>query len=112
VYLPNLSRYKGVWLFALFDLPVVTTEDKRRYVHFRNLLIKEGFDMLQYSVYARYFPNEEACTPKKKRIRKAIPPSGHVRLLTVTDRQFEKMENYVGKKPKSSEPPPDQMALF
>jgi len=60
-----------MWLFALFDLPVVTKEDRRRYTVFRNELIKQGFNMLLYSVYARYCPTEEAREVHRKRIRAA-----------------------------------------
>jgi CRISPR-associated protein Cas2 len=37
-----------MWLFAMFDLPVKSKEDKRRYVKFRRILIYEGFTMLQF----------------------------------------------------------------
>jgi CRISPR-associated protein Cas2 len=46
-----LSEYKGMWLMVLFDLPVVSKEEKKNYVRFRNALIQDGFTMLQYSVY-------------------------------------------------------------
>jgi len=108
----ELSEYRGMWLFALFDLPVVTKEDRRRYTVFRNELIKQGFNMLQFSVYARYCPSEEASEIHRKRVRAALPPAGCVRLLGVTDRQFAKMESYVGKKAAPAEKPPDQMMLF
>lgn len=101
-----------MWLFALFDLPVKTKEDKRRYVRFREALLKDGFTMMQYSVYARYCPSEEASKVHRKRVRQALPAKGHVRLLTVTDVQFGKMENYVGRNRETTEEPPDQMLLL
>ncbi len=90
----ELSEYRGVWLFAMFDLPVVDKDDRRRYTQFRNLLLKQGFQMLQFSVYARYFPSEEAGQVHKKRIKKGLPPAGEVRLIMITDKQFGKMETY------------------
>ena len=107
-----LSEYRGVWLFVLFDLPVLSKDEKRHYVQFRNALIQDGFTMLQYSVYARYCTSEEAGTVHRKRVRKALPPKGHVRLLSVTDKQFSKMENFVGKTKGNTEEPPDQLILF
>jgi len=107
-----LSEYKGVWLFALFDLPVVSAEDRKRYTQFRKALLKDGFDMMQYSVYARYCPSEEASKVHRKRVRKALPPEGHVRLLMVTDKQYGKMEVFYGKKKKAAEDPPDQLMLL
>lgn len=108
----ELSEYKGMWLFAMFDLPVTTPQARRNYTRFRNALLKEGFDMLQFSVYARYFPNEEASEAHRKRVRKAVPSGGQVRLLAVTDKQFGKMEVYTGKKLHPPEEPPSQLMLF
>ncbi len=108
----ELSEYRGVWLFTMFDLPVVSDEDRRRYTKFRNELLKEGFSMMQFSVYARYYPDEESSQAHRARIRKAIPPGGHVRLLAVTDRQFGKMEVFYGKKQQPTEEPPPQLLLF
>jgi len=106
------SGYKGMWLFALFDLPTETKDDKRQYVRFRNGLLKLGFLMLQYSVYARYYQSEEACKTHRKRVKSSLPPRGYVRLLAVTDKQYEKMECFIGKKRHDTEEPPPQMMLF
>ena len=108
----SLSGYKGVWLFAMFDLPVKTPPDRRNYTRFRKALLKEGFCKLQFSVYARYFGSEEASCVHRRRISGQLPPEGYVRLLTVTDRQFAKMENFHGKKKEDTEDPPEQLLLF
>lgn len=101
-----------MWLFALFDLPVTTQAARRRYAKFRKFLLSEGFTMLQYSVYARYCATEDVGKAHRSRVRSAIPPEGQVRLLTVTDRQFGKMEVYFGKKRTPTEDPPAQLMLF
>ena len=101
-----------MWLFALFDLPVVTKENRREYTQFRKILLREGFVMLQYSVYARHGASEESIDAVRGRVRHAIPPHGQVRLLPVTDHQFGKMEVYFGKKRERAEPPPVQYQLF
>jgi CRISPR-associated protein Cas2 len=101
-----------MWLFALFDLPVVTAQDRNRYTNFRKALLRQGFSMLQFSVYARYCGNEERSDIYRKRIREALPPSGEVRLLAVTDHQFGKMEVFTGKKRSKTEQPPQQLMLF
>ena len=108
----TFSEYRGMWLFTMFDLPVVTPKARKRYAEFRKTLIREGFSMLQYSVYARYFPSEEASIPHRNVVRAAIPPDGYVRLLLVTDRQFGKMESFVGEIPNAVEQPPSQLQLF
>lgn len=101
-----------MWLFALFDLPVDTKEHRREYAQFRKALIRLGFVMLQYSVYARHGTSEDYLDPIRSRVRAALPPHGQVRLLAVTDHQFGKMEVYVGKKRKPAEDPPAQLMLF
>ena len=107
-----LSEYQGMWLFALFDLPVTSKEHKKHYVEFRRILIKQGFMMMQYSVYARYCASEEYGGILKKKLKAGLPPDGEVRLLMVTDRQFGKMECFSGKKSYKPEGAPEQMMLF
>ncbi len=109
---PALSGYKAVWLFAMFDLPVTTRAARRQYTQFRKTLLVEGFSMLQFSVYARYCPSEESAETHRKRVQGALPPSGQVRLLSVTDRQFETMQVFHGKKRTPTEQPPAQLMLF
>lgn len=101
-----------MWLVAMFDLPVSTQEARREYTLFRDFLLQEGFTMLQFSVYARYCGSEDKSRAFRRRIQRALPPDGEVRLLAITDRQFGKMEIYAGKKRRRAEKPPDQMLLF
>ena len=108
----NLSEYRGMWLFAMFDLPVQSKEDRHQYTVFRKELRKLGFSMMQFSVHARYFPTEEASASYRKRVRAALPPDGQVRLLVITDKQFGKMEVFMGKKRTSAEEKPEQMLLL
>lgn len=114
--MPRTSRafsgYRQMWLFALFDLPVTTKGARKEYSSFRKALLKEGFTMLQFSVYARYCDSEEASEVFRRRIRKAMPPEGQVRVVSVTDRQFGKMETFIGKKRAANEEPPPQLLLF
>lgn len=107
-----LSGYRGMWIFAMFDLPVKTKKERTKSTQFRNLLLKEGFSMIQYSVYARYCASEESAKAFRERLRRKIPSSGHVRLLVITDRQFGKMDVFYGKTATKAESPPSQLTLF
>ena len=83
-------------VLVFFDLPTLTLEDQRVYRKFRKALIKNGFLMLQESVYCRML-----LTPSSERavmdvIRKNKPPSGIVQVLTVTEKQFSHMEYVTG----------------
>ena len=101
-----------MWLFAMFDLPVDNREARREYTRFRKALLAHGFSMLQFSVYARFCPSEEAASAYRRRVRRALPPKGQVRVLAITDHQFGKMEVYLGKTRGQTEKTPDQLLLF
>ena len=108
----NLSEYRGMWLFALFDLPVDSKDRRRAYARFRRKLLEDGFMMLQFSVYARYCVSEEASDVHRQKVKEAVPDEGQVRLLAVTDRQFGKMEVICGKKRVEPEKRPVQLDFF
>jgi len=108
----DLSGYKCMWLFVAFDLPVSTKEARREYRRFRNSLLDKGFTQIQYSVYARFFGSEQRALPYKNAVRVSVPPDGRVRMFTLTDTQFAKMESYYGKKQEPVEKKPQQMLLF
>jgi CRISPR-associated protein Cas2 len=107
-----VSEYRAVWLFAMFDLPVDDKEARRDYTQFRKALLKHGFSMLQYSVYARCFESEESSGAYRKHVQAAVPPGGQVRVMAVTDHQFGKMDVFMGRKRVEAEKPPKQLVLF
>lgn len=106
------SGYQIMWVIAMFDLPVKTALDRKTATQFRNMLLDEGFFMLQYSIYGRPCASEATAQVHRTAIRKALPVHGQVRILTITDRQFGKMENYVGLLPQKSEKNNEQLFLF
>lgn len=101
-----------VWLFVLFDLPVVTDAERKRYVRFRRGLLSRGFSMLQWSVYARAYVNLAASGSHARAIAAHVPEGGRVRLLVVTDRQFERMVVCEGESRQAPERPLAQLLLF
>ena len=101
-----------MWLFAMFDLPVDKPALRREYAQFRASLLKQGFTMLQYSVYVHYVASEDGEEALRRKVHAALPSHGQIRIVSITDRQFEKMEVYVGKKRKPAEDPPMQLMLF
>jgi len=97
---------------VMFDLPVVTKEEKREYTHFRKYLLREGFLQLQFSVYAKFFSSRENAQKYFNYIKTAVPPGGRVRLLMVTDKQFGDMVSLYGKNIEEVEKKPEQLLLF
>lgn len=87
---------KYMRLIVFFDLPVKTKSERRCATQFRNFLIKDGYYMIQYSVYCRVCNGYDAVDKHKARLSAYVPDNGSVRLLTVTERQYEKMEILLG----------------
>lgn len=83
-------------VLIFFDLPVVSEKDRREYRKFRKYLIKNGFLMLQESVYCKLAQNSTVGDAICENIRKNKPPSGLVQLLKVTEKQYAKMDFIVG----------------
>ena len=83
-------------VLCMFDLPMDTGEEQRNYRQFRKELIKEGFVMMQYSIYVRVCPSREYANRLETRVRKIVPPSGNVRLLCITEKQYSDMKLLVG----------------
>lgn len=108
----ELSAYRFMWVLTLFDLPVDTKAARRQYAIFRKYLLKDGFTRLQYSVYVRHCASEENAAVHIQRVEMSVPPDGEVRILTITDKQFERMRIFWGKKRKSVPPPPQQLEFF
>lgn len=108
----HLSGYRIVWLMVLFDLPVMTPEERKAATGFRNYLLDEGFQMAQFSVYLRCTPSKEAASAYVRRIESAVPGDGKVDILQFTDRQYENIICFRGKIRDSAPKKPAQLLLF
>ncbi len=67
---------------------------------------------LQYSVYARYCATDEILQVHVRRVTNAIPSDGQIRILSFTDKQFERMMVFYGRSLTTPEPPPMQISMF
>lgn len=83
-------------VLVMFDLPVGTGEQRREYARFRKFLVKSGFLMMQESVYCKLALNGTAVTAIVENVRKNKPREGLVQLLSITEKQYEKMEFIIG----------------
>lgn len=88
--------YRFMRIIVFFDLPTETAADRREYRTFRNLLIKNGFVMMQESVYCRMVLNGSVQKSVFDVIRKNKPKKGIVQILTVTEKQFASMAYITG----------------
>ena len=93
------TRVRYMRLLVFFDLPVETAKQRKEYRQFRKYLIKEGYLMLQESVYAKLVVNDANASTAIARMRKHRPPAGLVQVLKVTERQYETMVCITGDRP-------------
>ena len=83
-------------VLVFFDLPVITEENKRAYRKFRKFLLKNGFLMLQESVYCKLALNSTAVRTIVDNVHKNKPEEGLIQLLSVTEKQYAKMDIIIG----------------
>lgn len=83
-------------VMVFFDLPTLTAANRRDCAQFRKYLIKSGFLMLQESVYCKLALNSTVMEAVVQGIRRNKPPEGLVQILTLTEKQFSKMEMITG----------------
>ncbi len=88
--------YRFMRVIVFFDLPTESRKERRDYTRFRKHLIKNGFVMMQESVYTKLALNQNAASEICESVRKNKPRSGLVQILTVTEKQFSKIEIVVG----------------
>lgn len=83
-------------VIVFFDLPVQTVEQRREYTQFHKNLIKNGFIMMQESVYCKLALNMSAASAIMENVRRNKPPEGLVQMLVITEKQYARIEYVVG----------------
>ncbi len=101
-----------MWVVVMFDLPMDTPPARRAYARFRKKLLEDGFVRMQYSVYLRHCASRENADVHIQRVEASVPDDGEFRALTITDKQYERMHVFWGKRRKPPENPPRQLELF
>ncbi len=101
-----------MWMLVMFDLPVDTKPARRAATKFREHLLDLGFEMSQFSVYARFCNGREQFETYIRKIESGLPETGEVHVLHFTDRQYEKIIRFSGRKRDAPRPKPGQLALF
>ena len=108
----RFSEYRIMWLFVFFDLPTETKRERKAASDFRKSLTGDGFTMLQYSAYVRHCASRENAEVHKRRVKAALPKSGQVGMLCITDKQFGEMDLFIGQEEKEPNAPGQQLELF
>jgi CRISPR-associated protein Cas2 len=108
----RLNQYRSMWVLVFFDLPTETKKERKAASGFRKSLLKDGFNMFQFSIYLRFCPSRENAQVHIKRTKFNLPKNGHVGILSITDKQFGMMELFIGKKEVENEAPSQQLEMF
>ena len=103
----DVEKFKMGWLVVAFDLPVGTKAQRKAAAAFRDFLLDDGFQMIQFSVYARPCVSFARQDTHLERVKKTIPSEGKVRAFFVTRSQWEKAFIIYGSPAK--EVPPEEM---
>ncbi len=107
-----ISSYRIMWLFVFFDLPVKNKKQRRDATLFRKNLEKDGFSRFQYSTYLRHCPSKESLQVHIQRVKKIIPNSGKISLMSVTDKQYSNIINFSGRDREPLLETPRQLEFF
>lgn len=83
-------------MIVFFDLPVKTKNERKEATKFRNFLIKNGFYMIQFSVYVKTCKGYDSVETHKNRIRSNLPKNGCIRLMIITEKQYQQIDILLG----------------
>lgn len=96
----------------MFDLPVITEKDRKIATKFRKFLLDDGFIMMQFSVYSRICKNNDDLNKHINRLKINTPKTGNVRLIQITESQYNNMVMFAGKKEIEEEISIDNLIVF
>jgi CRISPR-associated protein Cas2 len=91
------SSYKMGWILVMFDLPVMIDTERKAATKFRKFLLDDGYMMINYSVYARPCLDWQQMRKHVRRLEPAVPRSGNVRTIFLTDKQWKDALVIIGK---------------
>lgn len=83
-------------IIVMFDLPVVTEKERKVATKFRKFLLDDGYIMMQFSVYSRICKNNDDLEKHITRLRSNAPITGNIRLIQVTEKQYNNMIMFSG----------------
>lgn len=109
---PPLSGYRLMWMMVLFDLPVDDASRRKAATDFRNFLLDLGFSRTQFSVYMKYCSGKDQVKALTNKIAMAVPQYGDVKILSITDKQYENVVSFSGRRREAPRKNPGQLALF
>lgn len=104
--------YKYMRLIVMFDLPTLTERDRKTAAKFRKFLLDDGYIMIQFSVYSRICKNSDDVSKHENRLKVRVPSNGNVRMIQVTESQYNSMIVFYNSKKTEEEIGIDPMIVF
>lgn len=108
----RLNAYRIMWVIVMYDLPTETARERKAAARFRKDIMGDGFTMFQFSMYVRHCNSRENADVHIARVKRLLPPHGHVGIMCITDKQFGQIELFIGRKETQHPDTPQQLELF
>jgi len=83
-------------ILVMFDLPTLTVEQQRAYRIFRKWLLKDGFVMMQESIYSKLVLNNNSVKLVIEKIKRNKTKDGIIQVLVLSEKEFNNIEYIVG----------------
>ena len=110
----KINSWRLMWVVAVFDFPTQTKLQRKYYAGFRKLLLRNGFSMMQFSVYVRNMPTIHQAQSLIKQLGPQTPPQGKCAFMLITDKQYGMTKNFYGPSLRQEKIPKkyEQLILF
>lgn len=105
-------RMRAMRILLMFDLPTTSSKEIRDYSHFRKELIRDGYIMMQESVYTKLVLSQSSATLALEKLKRNRPPQGLIQALLVTEKQYESMEYILGARQQKQVEDTERVFLF
>lgn len=78
-------------IIVIFDLPQTEQFEKKQYRNFHKFLQKQGYIMIQFSIYVKICIHAEIANRAITKLKLNSPASGDVRYMVVTEKQYQSL---------------------
>ena len=92
------DRQRQMRIIVLYDLPTLTKKNRKDFHCFHKYLLRNGYYMLQFSVYVKLCHTFDYTQESAQKLEKNCPKVGNVRYFIITEKQFREMKMVTGKK--------------
>ena len=99
-------------IILMYDLPMLTSSDRRIYRRFHKDLLDAGFVHMQHSIYTKLVLNATQRIRYESYVRSRAPEKGSIVLLSITERQYSQMDFVIGTRQTRTLQSDDRLVLW